>query len=103
MATHAITFDGFRWHTRAFCLTDESFEDFLLSRMLKIRGSRESEASAADDSDWHSDVTLEIAPHPDLSETHAKVIALDYGMRGANPGLSASTTGHGARGSVTAL
>lgn len=62
IAPHAIAFDGFRWHTRAFCATDKCFKDFLLSRMLKIRGSRESETSAADDSDWHTDVTLEIAP-----------------------------------------
>jgi hypothetical protein len=82
IAPHAIAFDGFRWHTRAFCLTDECFKDFLLSRMLKIRGARETEASADDDRDWHSEVTLEIAPHPELSETQAKVIALDYGMRG---------------------
>lgn len=82
IAPHAIGFDGFRWHTRAFCKTDEVFKDFLLSRMLEIRGSRESEASANDDRDWHSEVTLEIGPHPDLSETQAKVIALDYGMRG---------------------
>ncbi|WP_101069106.1 WYL domain-containing protein [Roseovarius salinarum] len=81
IAPHAIAFDGFRWHTRAFCLTDECFKDFLLSRMLKIRGAQESDASADDDSDWHSDVTLEIAPHPELPETQAKVIALDYGMR----------------------
>ncbi|MCL3882549.1 WYL domain-containing protein [Marivita sp. GX14005] len=82
IAPHAIGFDGFRWHTRAFCLTDDCFKDFLLSRMLEIRGSRESEASADDDSDWHSEVTLEVGPHPALSETQAKVIALDYGMRG---------------------
>jgi len=82
IAPHAIAFDGFRWHTRAFCQTDECFKDFLLSRILGIRGSREREASADDDSDWHTEVTLEIAPHPGLSETQAKVIALDYGMRG---------------------
>lgn len=82
IAPHAIAFDGYRWHTRAFCLTDECFKDFLLSRMLKIRGSRESEASAEDDVDWHSEVALEIGPHPGLSETQAKVIALDYGMQG---------------------
>ena len=82
IAPHAIAFDGFRWHTRAFCLTDDCFKDFLLSRVLEIRGSRESEASADDDRDWHSEVTLEVGPHPALSETQAKVIALDYGMRG---------------------
>lgn len=27
-------------------------------------------------------VTLEIGPHPELSESQKKVIALDYGMRG---------------------
>lgn len=82
IAPHAIAFDGFRWHTRAFCQTDESFKDFLLSRILEIRGSRESETTADDDRDWHSEDTLEVGPHPDLSETQAKVIALDYGMRG---------------------
>ncbi|WP_425101438.1 WYL domain-containing protein [Tropicibacter sp. S64] len=82
IAPHAIAFDGFRWHTRAFCFADNCFKDFLLSRMLKIRGSRDTDTSAIDDNDWHSEVTLEIAPHPDLSDTQAKVIALDYGMRG---------------------
>lgn len=82
IAPHAIGFDGFRWHTRAFCLTDERFKDFLLSRILETRDARESTVSADDDRDWHSEVTLEIGPHPELSETQAKVIALDYGMRG---------------------
>lgn len=82
IAPHAIAFDGFRWHARAFCLTDECFKDFLLSRMIEIRGSRESGTSADDDLDWNSEVVLEVAPHPELSETQAKVIALDYGMRG---------------------
>lgn len=82
IAPHAIAFDGFRWHTRAFCLTDECFKDFLLSRILEIRGNRESSVSPDADRDWNNEVTLEIAPHPALSETQARVIALDYGMRG---------------------
>lgn len=82
IAPHAIGFDGFRWHTRAFCLTDETFKDFLLSRMIEIRGSRKNEISDEDDRDWNTEVKLEIGPHPALSETQAKVIALDYGMRG---------------------
>jgi predicted DNA-binding transcriptional regulator YafY len=82
IAPHAIAFDGFRWHTRAFCMTDDCFKDFLLSRILDIRGSRESETSASNDRDWNSEVTLDIGPHPELSDTQAKVIALDYGMRG---------------------
>ena len=81
IAPHAIGFGGFRWHTRAFCLTDKAFKDFLLSRMLEIRECRESDISAKDDRDWNTEVTLEIGPHPALSETQAEVIALDYGMR----------------------
>jgi hypothetical protein len=81
IAPHAIAFDGFRWHVRAFCFADETFKDFLLSRILEIGGSRGSEIPTENDHDWHSSVTLEIGPHPALSETQAKVIALDYGMR----------------------
>jgi hypothetical protein len=60
IAPHAIGFDGFRWHTRA----------------------KPSEIDADGDADWNEQVTLEIGPHPELSETQQKVIALDYGMRG---------------------
>ena len=81
IAPHAIAFDGFRWHARAFCSSDEVFKDFLLSRILDIRGSRASDVMAEDDQDWHTFAKLEIGPHPALSETQAKVIALDYGMQ----------------------
>ena len=82
IAPHAIGFDGFRWHARAYCETDRTFKDFLLSRMLETRGTRPSEVAPDTDADWHEFVTLEIGPHPELSDTQKKVIALDYGMRG---------------------
>jgi predicted DNA-binding transcriptional regulator YafY len=88
IAPHAIGFDGFRWHTRAFCLTDQSFKDFLLSRIMETGGTRPSEIGADGDSEWNEMVTLEIGPHPDLSETQQKVIALDYGMRGGRAHIS---------------
>ncbi|WP_055038712.1 WYL domain-containing protein [Blastochloris viridis] len=81
IAPHAIGFDGFRWHARAFCLTDQSFKDFLLSRIIETRGTKMTEVGADRDADWNEQVTLEIGPHPELSETQQKVIALDYGMR----------------------
>ncbi len=62
-------------------MTDDCFKDFLLSRMLEVRGTAEAATSAAGDDDWHSEITLEVGPHPGLSETQAKVIALDYGMQ----------------------
>lgn len=38
---------------------------------------------AENDRDWNNtQITLEIRPHPALLGTQAKVIALDYGMRG---------------------
>lgn len=80
IAPHTIGFDGFRWHTRAFCQTDEVFKDFLLSRIIETRGIQASEVTDAADADWREHVTLEIGPHPELSENQKKVIALDYGM-----------------------
>jgi predicted DNA-binding transcriptional regulator YafY len=82
IAPHAIGFDGFRWHTRAFCKTNEVFKDFLLSRILQTRGVEASAVTDSADIDWQEHVTLEIGPHPELSESQKKVIALDYGMRG---------------------
>jgi WYL domain len=82
IAPHAIAFDGFRWHTRAFCETERCFKDFLLSRIIETRGHRHRSVKPDDDTDWHEYVTFEIGPHPELSATQKKVIALDYGMRG---------------------
>lgn len=87
IAPHAIGFDGFRWHTRAFCKTDEVFKNFLLSRILQTRGAEASDATEVADADWQEHVTLEIGPHPDLSENQKKVIALDYGMRGGKANI----------------
>ena len=33
---HALAFDGFRWHARAFCQNDGVFKDFLLSRIVAV-------------------------------------------------------------------
>jgi hypothetical protein len=82
IAPHAIGFDGFRWHIRAFCQTDEVFKDFLLSRILETRGVSASQVTDVADADWQEHITLELAPHPELSESQKKVIELDYGMRG---------------------
>ena len=79
---HAIGFDGFRWHARAFCSDDKVFKDFLLSRIMKLRSTQQTEISGDADTAWNEQVTLDIGPHPDLSENQQKVIALDYGMRG---------------------
>jgi hypothetical protein len=88
LSPHAIGFDGFRWHARAFCETDRRFKDFLLSRILATRGRRPSDVTPDADMDWREEVIIEIGPHPALSDSQQKVIALDYGMQGGKARFS---------------
>ena len=53
----------------------------MLSRIIETRATLPSEVAPETDADWNEQVTLEIGPHPELSETQQKVIALDYGMK----------------------
>ena len=50
--------------------------------VTETRGTQPSEADPETDADWSEHVTLEIGPHPNLSDTQQKVIVLDYDMRG---------------------
>ncbi len=81
IAPHAFGFDGFRWHTRAFCLIDHGIQGFLLFRIIKTRGTQQSEVDPETDANWRERVTLEIDPHPNLSDTKEKVIALYYALK----------------------
>lgn len=80
MAPHALAFDGFRWHARAWCEVDECFKDFVLSRMLGTRAIRAGGVDQTTDADWSEVSALEIGPHPELSPPQKAAIALDYGM-----------------------
>src|SRR5690606_1680322 len=88
IAPHAIAYDGFRWHARAYCFTDGCFKDFLLARILGSRDSRPSDIDDSQDADWHTHVTLEIGPHPGLSDAQQKSVALDNGMRDGNASVT---------------
>jgi hypothetical protein len=77
---HALAFDGFRWHARAFCQNNQVFKDFLLSRIVEVGGSRPMTGDPSTDAAWHTEVVLEIGPHPALSESQRCVIEMDYGM-----------------------
>lgn len=68
MAPHAIAFDGFRWHTRAFYLQDNYFRDFLLSRILDTCGMQPTPSGSTADLDWAEQANLVIGPHPALSD-----------------------------------
>lgn len=85
---HAIGYDGYRWHVRAFCEDTKTFRDFLLARIVEIGDdARDTECDPADDRDWHEYVELQIGPHPGLSESQKRVIELDYGMHDGSAGL----------------
>ena len=43
IAPNAIGFEGARWHTRAFCLTDRRFKDILRSRIMETGRFLQSE------------------------------------------------------------
>lgn len=77
---HALAFDGFRWHARAFCQNDGIFKDFLLSRIVDVGERGQLTAMAGQDEAWNSEVVLEIGPHPELSDMQRRAIEMDYGM-----------------------
>lgn len=77
---HALGFDGFRWHARAFCEQSGQFKDFVLSRIAETKQSRPADARATNDRAWHELVHLEIGAHPALSDGQRRAIELDYGM-----------------------
>lgn len=77
---HALAFDGFRWHARAFCQNDGVFKDFLLSRIVEVGEQADATSAAENDTDWHFEIVLEIGSHPELSDTQRRAIEMDYGM-----------------------
>lgn len=81
MTPHALGFDGFRWHARAFCHKDETFKDFVFARILDIGESKPHTIDPASDRAWSESVTVMIAPHPGLSKGQRRAIELDYGMQ----------------------
>jgi len=80
IAPHAIGFDGFRWHARAWCHTRNGFVDFVLARILSVDGTRPSEVDPALDKAWVREVTLRLTPHPTLKGGKRRVVELDFGM-----------------------
>jgi len=80
LSPHALGYDGFRWHMRAYCHKRGGFYDFVLARVLAIAASEGTEIDPAKDFIWHRIVDLVLAPHPELAGGKRKVIELDYGM-----------------------
>lgn len=78
---HALGFDGYRWHVRAYCHRDSKFKDFSLGRILDSDGEREHRINFSSDVVWNNSITFKIVPHPGLSENQQKAIQVEYGMK----------------------
>jgi predicted DNA-binding transcriptional regulator YafY len=80
ISPHAIGFDGFRWHARAWCHNREAFVDFVLARILVVEGEKPSAIDRTADKAWIREVTLRLVPHPALEGGRRRVVELDFGM-----------------------
>lgn len=80
LSAHAIAFDGFRWHVRAYCHRREQFLDFVIARIVSVTPSDVPGMAPALDAAWHRMVTLRLGPNPELAPATRRVIELDYGM-----------------------
>lgn len=85
IAPYAIRFSGFRWLTRAFCSTDQTFKHFLFSRNIETQGTKPKEMGHAADAFWNEQAIFEIGPHPELSEAQQKVMLSTLGCAVRRP------------------
>lgn len=81
IAPHALAFDGYRWHMRAWACDRGDFRDFVITRVQKIGKSEAASYDVADDIEWNTITTLRLCPHPGLSDEQAAAIRRDYGMK----------------------
>lgn len=77
---HAFGTDGFRWHVRAFCHTDNKFKDYVLGRVVDVSGSADSDVDANLDIQWFSYIDVIVGPSHTLSDDQKNLVAIDYGM-----------------------
>ncbi len=88
ISPHAFGFDGFRWHTRAFCHDTQKYKDFLLPRILDVGAKGAVDDTARFDRLWNERFDIVVGPHPDLTASQKKVVELDFGMTDGSLTLS---------------
>lgn len=80
ISPHALAYDGYRWHIRAYCHLREDFRDFVFARVLDYQVQKTSPDHVRQDEEWERFLDVVIGPHPGLNEARRRAIALDYGM-----------------------
>jgi len=80
---HSLINTGLRWHTRAYNEENFDFRDFVLSRILEAELIDEpAESSQQYDEDWMETITLELAPHPELTPKQQLNLHVDFSEDG---------------------
>lgn len=80
IAPHALAFDGYRWHVRAWACDRSDFRDFVLTRIGQIKENSTVIFDPSDDVEWNTKTKLCLCPHPGLSEAQSEAIKCDYNM-----------------------
>lgn len=79
IAPHSLVRAGRRWHTRAFCMTNQDFRDYALARIVEAHPmSEEASSGVREDEAWGTLVPVKLVPHPDLTLTQAGLIRYEY-------------------------
>jgi len=81
IAPHALAYDGYRWHVRAWACDRDDFRDFVLTRIDKIKPGPAADFDPADDLEWETFATLDLRPHPGLTDEQSAAIQRDYAMK----------------------
>ena len=80
VAPHALAFDGYRWHLRAWCCEREDYRDFVLSRIDEWGELKSASYDPTDDVEWNTRTILKLCPHPGLTEEQRQAILRDFDM-----------------------
>lgn len=80
VAPHAMAFDGYRWHLRAWACDRNDYRDFVLSRIGEIGKIEPAIYDPDDDVEWNTHATLRLRPHPGLTAEQSLAIQRDFDM-----------------------
>jgi len=81
IAPHALGYDGFRWHARAYCYKRNRYLDFVLTRISNVKKLTDSTEALDDDYEWTSDFSFDVVPARSLTPEKRFAIALDFQMQ----------------------
>lgn len=80
VAPHAFGYDGYRWHSRAWCFENNEYRDFVLSRIEEAEWPGKVFTPPKKDADWQTIEEVVLRPWSGLSEEQQLTISRDYGM-----------------------